>query len=87
MSVSSLAVQRGKRDDGRCHEPGCPYEGNYRYVCPFKGQHPPKPCPHTETYTHHFKMHGFLDSTITKCKACNRAVYPDVNFWDLGVSW
>jgi hypothetical protein len=82
-NVASLDVQRKKHDDGRCHEPGCPYEGNYRYVCPFKGQHP-HPCPHTETYVHHYKLHGFLDSEITKCKACHQAVYPDVPLdWDL----
>lgn len=81
-NVISLANQRGKHDDGRCHEPTCAWRGEFRYLCPYRGQHPQE-CPHTETYVHHYKLHGFIDCEVIKCKACDRAVYPDVPLGDL----
>lgn len=72
MTVHSLAIQRGKHDDGLCWGPGC--NGRYfRVICPFRGQHPTQ-CAHLEKRTYRFLMHGFLPHTATKCVTCNETL-------------
>lgn len=75
MSVSSLANQRKKHDDGKCWHDDC--AGLYRVLCPYRGEHPDPRCPHPETYMHTFKLHGFLDYEIEKCRRCGLPVYRD----------
>jgi hypothetical protein len=82
VTVHSIAQQRKKHDDGKCHHPDC--GGRYfRVICPYKGQHP-DPCPHEHVLpkrpygSWHGELFGVTYNVAPpRCTDCGQNLYDE----------